>query len=76
MVGRDVVAAWRRGAWTTVDERVVSIERAGSRDMAVVLGGYTATAPSGTERGIFARVWQAGPEGRWEIVFETSKRGA
>jgi ketosteroid isomerase-like protein len=72
IVGRDAVAAWARARspvrWTVLSTRVAS-----SSDLAVALGGYVSTSPSGSERGTWARVWRRDAGARWRIVFETSK---
>jgi hypothetical protein len=43
-------------------------------DLAVVVGGYDATATGGAEHGTFVRVWKRDVTGRWRIVFETTKK--
>jgi hypothetical protein len=74
MAGREGVAAWARGAWTSVHYVVLHNERAGSGDLGVALGGYDATTVAGPEHGTWVRVWQRDVQGHWRIVFETSKK--
>lgn len=72
IVGRDGIAAWSAEAWTSVRYSPMRSIVAGSNDLAVVVGGYAATAPEGPEHGTWVRVWKRDGGGRWRIVFETS----
>jgi hypothetical protein len=74
VLGRSAVIEWRAHNWQTARYRPTRTETSAAHDMAIVVGGYTATtAAGGAEHGIFARVWQVASDGRWVIVFETSK---
>jgi len=57
MDGRDTVRRWAAG-WTTVRYALVRAERAASDDLAVTMGGYDATSPSGPQHGTWVRVWR------------------
>jgi hypothetical protein len=74
VAGREAVAEWARGAWSSVRYVVVRAERAaGSGDLGVALGGYEATTASGPQHGTWVRVWKRDVTNRWQVVFETSK---
>ena len=73
IVGRSAAVPWSRDIWTAVAFTAVHVERAASDDMAVAIGGYEAKTAAGAEKGTWARVWRRDAQGRWRIVFETSK---
>jgi hypothetical protein len=75
VLGRSAVTEWRAQNWRTVRYQPARTELSAARDMAIVIGGYRSTTAAGEEHGIFARVWQVASDGRWLIVFETSKAG-
>lgn len=72
-VGRDAVITFA-GSLGAVRHTVIRTEVAASGDLAVVIGGYDATAADGPQHGTWIRVWKRDVGGRWRIVFETSKR--
>ncbi|HUF49109.1 MAG TPA: hypothetical protein VMM93_14930 [Vicinamibacterales bacterium] len=73
IVGRSAAVPWSREVWSGVTFHRVQVESSSTNDFAVVLGGYEAKVGAGTERGTWARVWRRDIQGRWRIVFETSK---
>lgn len=75
LLGAGAVSEWRAQHWQSVRYQPARTETSAARDMAVVTGGYSATTATGAEHGTFARVWQVASDGRWVIVFETSKPG-
>ncbi len=75
VLGRSAVVEWRARKWRTVRYQPARTETSAARDMAVVIGGYAATTADGAEYGVYVRVWQVASDGRWVIVFETSKPG-
>ncbi len=74
LVGRDAAAAWAHDAWRSVQYGSLTGTVAGSDDLAVVAGTYTATTGSGPETGSWVRVWKRDVTTRWRIVFETSHK--
>jgi ketosteroid isomerase-like protein len=72
-VGREAAVAGMTAEWKTVRYTLITTESAASGDLAVTIGGYDATAPA-PEHGSWVRVWKRDVTGRWQIVFETSKR--
>jgi hypothetical protein len=74
VLGRDAVTKWRMQYWRSLHYRPARTKVSEARDMAVVVGGYDAIGTTGNaEHGVFVRVWQVASDGRWVIVFETSK---
>lgn len=71
-LGADAIRAWRADTWRSLHYHAVRTDVAAT--MAVSLGGYAGVQLDGrAEFGTFARVWQTDGEGRWRIVFETSR---
>jgi len=73
IAGREAAGAWARETWPEVAFTVARVESAASNDLAVTVGGYDARTAAGTEHGTWVRVWHRDTQGRWRIVFETSK---
>jgi hypothetical protein len=72
---RERAIEWSRH-WKRLRYSPVRSELAGSGDLAVTLGAYEGFTGGGKEHGIWVRVWQRNSGGRWQIVFETSKKSA